>query len=116
MNKINLEFTSTQAGVLIPFINSDICYLHEWAERICSEVDAKEVKFLDSALNLLHDGSTMDLDVVIIVPEQFRNTLIRLAVSLVMAREKTRASEDYNMYDRIIEKICKGYQMLGAEV
>ncbi len=116
MNKINLEFTSQHAGVLIPFFNNELGWIYEWAELTYSDVDYKEVKFLEEALVLLRDSVHMDLDVVLTVEDKVKNTLIRLSSNLALIRERTKSVKEFEVYDRIIEIISNGYKMLGAEV
>ena len=114
MNKINLEFTSQQAGVLIPLINNDICWLYQWAELTCSETYTKEIKFLDEMIMLLRDGLVMELDIIISVPETFQMALLRLSITVMIARERARNAEDYELYDKIFQVIADGYRRFGG--
>lgn len=116
MNKINLEFTSEQAGVLIPFFNNDLHFIYEWASLINESVDYKEAKFLEDCIILLRDGQMMNLDVVLEAPIQFKNTLIRLTSNIALTREKVLSPKEYDTYDDIIEVFTEGYKKFDVEV
>lgn len=118
MNKINLEFTSEQAEVLIPFFNNDLCLVYEWAEMIDESVDYREVKFLEDAIVLLRDAATMNLDVVLEVERIFHNTLMRLSSNIALTRERTTSTKEFDFLLDINEIITEGYKKFnfGAEV
>ena len=118
MNKINLEFTSEQAEVLIPFFNNELCFIYEWAEAIDESVDYREVKFLEGSIVLLRDGVALNLDVVLEVERIFHNTLIRLSSNIALIRERTTSSKELKFLLDINKVITEGYKKFNfsAEV
>lgn len=115
MNKINLEFTSEEAEVLIPFFNNDLCWINEWADLIDEVVDYREVKFLEESIRMFRDAVVMKIGVVLEVQKIFTNTLIRLSANIALTREKTLLPEEFDMYTTIIKVISNGYKMLLSE-
>ena len=116
MNKINLEFTSQQAEVLIPFFNNAFSFIFEWAELTECEVDDKEARFLSDSIILLRDGSVMNLDVVLEVRKEIKNILLRLSANIALIREKVSTPKEYDLYDDIISIITEGYKKFFMEV
>lgn len=116
MNKINLEFTSKQSEVLMSLFNKELDFIYEWAEQIKAPVDYKEVKFLEDSIILLRDSVVMNLDVVIEVQKEFRNTLIRLSSNIALMREQCLDPKNYDFLAGIIRIISDGYKKFSFEV
>lgn len=107
----HIEFTSLEAVVLIPIVNS-IITLHESVfERNLEHLDVKKIAFLKLVVKMLNDSKDLDLDVIIEVNEYYYHELQLLKDMLinVSALFSSEAKQPYISSAVKIDKVLQYY-------